>query len=151
MKLQRSMESAASFSRISLAYLKTCSVGKTSRYLSFGDAGHLSLRGGTLEAVHINAFHGLRIEILPSKASLFPSPYAQAVSKKLHPRSTANCNASSDWRSSEPLQPPIPQSPVRNLAHFEAGPAKSGDTSFDLLRQTKIPPPLDLTSLLLGF
>src|ERR1017187_5600925 len=49
--------------------------------------------------------------ISPSNPSLLPSPYAQAVSKKLQPSSTPSCIAAKDSLSSEPLHPLIPHNP----------------------------------------
>src|SRR4029077_16890003 len=104
------MHSMPSLPRMRSACLKTWAEGKTSRYLSRGEAGHFWFRGGILEAAY-NRLPRFRDNIWPSKPSLLPSPYAQAVSKKLQPRSTANCRASKDSRSSEPLHPLMPQRP----------------------------------------
>src|SRR5580698_17117 len=49
--------------------------------------------------------------ISPSNSSLWPSPSAHAVSKKLQPASIAVCIAASDSLSSEPLHPLMPQRP----------------------------------------
>src|ERR1700676_253689 len=104
------MESTPSFFRIFSAYSKTCFAGNTSEYLSVGDAGHFRFIGGIFDAAY-NRLFLLRPMIFPSNASLLPSPYAQAVSKKLTPKLTASCMASSDCSSSDPLHPLMPQSP----------------------------------------
>src|SRR5215831_19739518 len=106
------MASTRSFSQMSFACLKTWSTGKTSRYLYSGRAGHLRFIGGILEA-QMRRFSRLasRETISPRRPSLFPSPYAQAVSKNVQPESTASWMAPSDSASSEPLHPPMPQRP----------------------------------------
>src|SRR5579864_295820 len=105
-----SMLSTRSFFRIKSAYLKTCSAEKTSRYLYSGKAGHRSLAGGTFEAAY-NRLPEFCCMASPSSSSLFPLPYAHAVSKKLQPRSTAICIDERDSPSSDPVHPLIPQSP----------------------------------------
>src|SRR5579863_875079 len=104
------MESVRSCLRIRSAYLKTCAGGKTSWYLYSGSAGQRSLAGGIFEAAY-KRLPEFRCMISPRSPSLLPSPYAHAVSKKLQPRSTASCMDARDSRSSEPVQPLIPQSP----------------------------------------
>ena len=63
-----------------------------------------------------------REAVFPRSCSqLSPSPYAQAVSKKLQPRSTERWSDTSDSLSSEPVQPAIPQHAVANLADVPSG------------------------------
>src|ERR1700732_4254084 len=103
------MESTRSFFRIKSAYLMTCSAEKRSRSLYCGGAGHLSFAGGIFDAAYKRFL--FRAMISPSRASLLPSPYAHAVSKKLQPESTESCKDSSDCWSPEPVQPLIPHKP----------------------------------------
>jgi hypothetical protein len=72
--------------------------------------GHLRFFGGILVATYSfwseNSFNSL-----PKIVSLTPSPYAQAVSKKLQPNSTESRKASSTSALSEPVQPANPHIP----------------------------------------
>src|SRR6059058_5585345 len=94
------------------------STGNTSSSLYSGLDGHLRFLGGTLVATYnflpaclfISAF---RI------SSLSPSPYAQAVSKKLQPISTARSSALFTSSASEPVQPAIPHMPYPTSLTFQ--------------------------------
>jgi hypothetical protein len=66
--------------------------------------------GGILVARNIGAC-GYRRRASPRIRSLRPTPYTQAVSKKLHPREIAAPSDASDSSSSEPVQPPMPHMP----------------------------------------
>src|ERR1039458_10318431 len=73
----------------------------------FAATGPLEILGGILVATWIFR-SGLFRTNHPNNFSLWPPPYAQAVSKKLHPRFNAFCRESLDAASSEPVHPPMP-------------------------------------------
>src|SRR6266481_447178 len=91
-------------------YSKTYSGGYDSSSVKLRLDGHWRFLGGTFVATY-SFFGEFARSALPSHCSLWPSPYAQAVSKKLHPRSMARCNDASDSASREPVQPAMPHMP----------------------------------------
>src|SRR5688572_25460809 len=104
------MVSIRRLSRLFSVSSRMCSGGKTSVIGVVARPGHLRFFGGTFVATY-SFLPGCRPRRSPSSFSLRPMPYAKAVSKKLHPSSTARSSDRCDSTSSEPVQPPIPHIP----------------------------------------
>src|SRR6266481_6304952 len=96
--------------RLFSTYSKTYPGGYDSSREKSRFDGHWRFFGGTFVATY-NLLAGFARSAFPSNSSLWPLPYAHAVSKKLQPRSMARCNDASDSASCEPVHPAMPHMP----------------------------------------
>src|SRR5690606_29916457 len=106
----RWMVSTPRFFRLFSVYSTIYSAGNTSLGSMPLREGHCLFLGGILVAT-CSSLPGCRCNVLFRISSLSPSPYAQAVSKKLHPSSLALSIACFTSFSSEPVHPAIPHLP----------------------------------------
>ena len=105
------MRSSARFCRLRSVHRRTHSPGKASSARASSGAGQRWFLGGTFVATYTVSERSRTT--WPTSCSLWPLPYASAVSMKFRPSSMAVCSAFSDSSSWAPshCDPPIPQAP----------------------------------------
>src|SRR5215469_2670804 len=114
----RSIVSSPRLLKLFSIYSSMYSGGKQSSRLNSLRLGHRRFFGGILVATYkclsgppTDGFPRNSLIIFPRICSLFPSPYAQAVSKKLQPNSIARRSDAVDSPSSDPVHSAKPHIP----------------------------------------